>query len=170
LQDAVAMPKVNSSQSDPIRKLQCAVRSALAHLAPDSAPSRVAVWDQTGKKVIDLIVPASGSGDTDTHLEAPTVCDLPTVKLGWIVTDRVATYDGRAVPVPRSRLALLRVLAEADGPRTAKELTLAAFDSQTTIENTRFHIRELRKELQAAFGSEDDPVPGDDNGYRLTVR
>lgn len=86
------------------------------------------------------------------------------------MTERRAKFDGRPVPVSGSRLRLLKALVEADGPLTAKELTERAFDRQTDTANTRYHIKELRRELRAFFGCEDEVIAGGDDGYTLAIR
>jgi DNA-binding response OmpR family regulator len=150
--------------ADPLRQLQQAARTAAEHVAPGERAARVVLFDVTGRKLLDVTVPVCLPVS-----EARAEMDVPVA--GWHVTDRIATYDGKRIAVGASRLNLLRVLAEADEPITAKELTSAAFDRQTDTANTRYHIRELRKELKAAFtGFEGEPIQGDDEGYRLVLR
>ncbi|HEV3440626.1 MAG TPA: hypothetical protein VG122_24940 [Gemmata sp.] len=63
------------------------------------------------------------------------------------------------------------MLVEAPGSLTAKELTEKAFDSETDEANTRYHIRELKRELKAAFpGFEEELLEGGAEGYRLKLR
>lgn len=93
------------------------------------------------------------------------------LRRGWSVGDRIATFDGRVVPVASSRLRLLRVLAEAGGtPLTAEELAPLAFDRETSVDNVRYHIRELRKELHDAFPQRAEAIKGGDQGYELVIR
>jgi DNA-binding winged helix-turn-helix (wHTH) protein len=92
------------------------------------------------------------------------------VSAGWVVDDRSARFDGRPVAVGVSRLKLLKSLVGADGPIGAKELARLVFGPCGDEENVRYHLRELRKELKAAFGIEGEAVANDGDGYRLVIR
>lgn len=155
------------SGRDPIKELQAAARFAAEHVA-GQPPQRVIVLGLDNRKLLDVTVPcgcvATPSG------AAVVVPEVPLVIAGWVVTDRAATFDGTPVPVAPSRLRLLRVLVEAEGPLTAKELTGLAFDQHTDDANTRYHIRELKRELKAAFTFDGDVIQGDAEGYRLVLR
>lgn len=151
--------------ADPLRDLQAAARVIAEHVNPGHPACRVIVLDRDGVKVLDTTVPLCGCA---TPTAVPSV-EVP-VQSGWIVTDRGAQFDGQPVRVPSSRLKLLRALIDATEPVTAKELTVLVFDRETDIANTRYHIRELRKELKAAFTFDSDVIQGDDDGYRLVLR
>jgi DNA-binding response OmpR family regulator len=103
----------------------------------------------------------------------PPIVPLPPVANAadrrWAFSDKRVYFDGNPTQIKTSRQKLLRVLVEADGPYSSKELSKLAFDGKTDEENTRYHIRELRKELQEALGIEGNPIPGDSEGYRLDL-
>ncbi len=147
---------------DPLKELQLAAARAAEHIFPGDAAGRVIIRGRTGSKLLDAAVPACIPGPAPAAESAP--------QPGWVVTERSAAFDGQAVPVSPSRLKLLRVLVEAEGPLTAKDLTSMAFDRATDVANTRYHIRELKKELKAAFAFDGDVIVGDDEGYRLVPR
>ncbi|AMV25456.1 hypothetical protein VT84_13745 [Gemmata sp. SH-PL17] len=149
---------------DPLRALQAAARAIADHVSPGRAAKRVIVLDDVGK-LIDVPVPCGACAKADEVDEAK-----PPVVAGWVVTERGATFDGTAVLVAPSRLRLLRVFIEAENPLTAKELTAAAFDRHTDEANTRYHIRELRRELKTAFTFDGDVIQGEADGYRLVLR
>lgn len=152
--------------ADPIKTLQTAARSVAEHVVPGHPARRVIVLGDNNARLIDTQIPccpsATASGET-----APAV---PAVVAGWSVSERGAAFDGAPVPVAPSRLKLLRTLVEAEGPLTAKELTALAFDRHTDDANTRYHIRELKKELKAAFTFDGDVISGENDGYRLVLR
>lgn len=148
---------------DPIRDLQAAVRAAADHVAPGHLPRRLIILGDAGARLLDVPVPACVCAPAP----AAAVIEPPH---GWAVTDRAATFDGARVPVPASRLPLLRALIGADGPLTAKELGERAFDRATSLDNVRYHIRKLRAELTAAFTFDGDVIQGDDDGYTLVLR
>ena len=151
-----------SNRPDPIRQLQTAARAAARHVNPHTRARNVIVLDVNGEQVLDLQVPAGADADADGL--------APAVRPGWDVDDRRALFDGQPIRVAASRLRLLRVLAEAEGPLPAKELARLAFDRESDEENARYHVRELRKELKVAFdGFEGEIIPGD-GGYRLVLR
>lgn len=148
--------------TDPLKALQAAARLACAHCAQMPA-QRVVVFAADGRKVLDVAVPPGAA----EPLAEPDPSAPPA---GWDVSERAAKFDGKPVPVRGSRLRLLKALVEADAPLTAKELTSLAFDSQTDITTTRYHVRELRRELKAFFGGDDEVVTGGDEGYALAIR
>jgi hypothetical protein len=150
---------------DPIRELQRAAALAAKHLGARDRAVRVAVWCSDGVRVIDAAVPPDA-------LEAdPGERPPPAIVPGWsFVNDRVVLYDGRAVAVSPSRVRLLRVLVEAEGKLSAKELARLAFDREADEENARYHVKALRAELKDAFRDfEGEIVPGD-GGYRIALR
>lgn len=149
---------------DPIRELQRAARAAAKHVA-DAHANRVVVLDATGRRIMDIAVPA-GCAPEPTRA-APVISQ---VAAGWVVTQQSATFDGKPVAIAMSRLKLLRVLVEATEPMIGKELAKKVFGEHGDEEASRFHIRELRKELQAAFGYEGDPIPNEKSGYWLALR
>jgi hypothetical protein len=160
----LATPGRPPGPADPVRSLQAAARRALAHVAPGSAPSRVAVWDASGKRVIDLVVPAATDADD-------TLADRPAIVPGWCVTEAGAFYDGAAVAVAPSRLKLLAALVRADGPVRGRELARLGFDAETDEDNVRYHVARLKKELAQAFPEfEGEIVSAGEGGYRLRLR
>ena len=148
--------------TDPLKHLQAAARLACAHCSQLPA-QRVVVFAADGRKVLDVAVPPGAA-------EPAADPDPPAPPAGWDVSERAARFDGKPVPVSGSRLRLLKALVEADGPLTAKELTALAFDRATDVANTRYHVRELRRELRAFFGGDDEAVAGGDDGYALAIR
>lgn len=152
---------------DPIKELQAAARFAAEHVASQPA-LRVLVLGPADCLLLNLAVPSGCCATSIAGVVIPA--EPPLVVAGWVVTERAATFDGTPVPVAPSRLRLLRVLVEADGPLTAKELTATAFDQHTDDANTRYHIRELRRELKTAFTFDGDVIQGDAEGYRLVLR
>ena len=153
----------------PVRELQASALRFAAIAHPGVSVSYVVALDAAGKVLFKLPVPPAA-----LLLPPPTdaePAESPAVAPGWAVGPKGALYDGARVAVAASRLRLLKVLVEADEPMTAKELTAAAFDKATDVENTRYHIRELRRELKIAFpGFEGEIVAGSDEGYRLQLR
>lgn len=148
--------------TDPLKHLQAAARLACAHCAQQPA-QRVVVFGLDGRKVLDVAVPpGAAESAADPEPVAPPA--------GWDVSERAARFEGKPVRVGSRRLPLLKALVEAEGPLTAKELTALAFDRVTDLPNTRYHIGELRKELRAFFGSEDEVIVGGDEGYTLAIR
>lgn len=148
--------------TDPLKHLQAAARLACAHCAQQPA-QRVVVFGLDGRKVLDVAVPPGAAEPAaDPEPVAPAA--------GWDVSERAAKFDGKPVRVGSRRLPLLKALVEADAPLTAKELTALAFDSQTDITTTRYHVRELRRELRAFFGGDDEVIAGGDEGYALAIR
>lgn len=145
-----------------LRDLLVAVRLVAERFTGRPA-RRLYVTDDGGETILEIAVPTCAC-------EPPARSATEAVPHGWSVTDRGATFDGTAVPVPGSRLKLLRALVEADGPRTAKELLDLAFDRETSIDNVRYHLRELKRELKKAFTFDGDVIQGDDEGYRLVLR
>ena len=154
---------------DLIRCLQFDARRVAAAVAPGASVSYVVALDAQGRVLFKLPVPPAALLLPPTDAESAP--EPPAVAPGWAAGPKGALYDGGRVAVSASRLKLLKVLVEADGPLTAKELTAAAFDKATDVENTRYHIRELRRELKIAFpGFEGEIVAGSDEGYRLQLR
>jgi DNA-binding response OmpR family regulator len=148
----------------PLRALQEAARRAASILHPEDRAVRVIVVGRDGVEIVNVVVPPSG-----THPTPETRADPPAVVPGWSFTERSALFDGKEAAVGPSRVRLLKVLAEAEGPMTAKELAKATYGANGDEESARFHVRELRKELKAHFDFEGDPVPND-GGYRLALR
>jgi DNA-binding response OmpR family regulator len=149
---------------DPIKGLQVAAHAAALHVSPGNPARQVVVLDATGARLLTLAVPP-GIDVSDESAEF-----FKSIA-GWTVTDREARFDGRPVPVGPSRLKLLKVLAAATTPLTAKELAKLALDPQADEESCRYHIRELRKELAKVFsGFEGEIVTNAGDGYRLVLR
>jgi hypothetical protein len=149
--------------ADPVKLLQAAARQVAGRFVPGAVPGAVEIKDAQGRVLFSVAVPAGSDGET----QAEDAADPPT---GWDVDERRALFEGKPVRVASSRLKLLRVLADARGPLTAEELTDLAFDSQTTLKNTRYHITLLKEELRKAFPSfEGELVEGGDDGYRLLL-
>ncbi len=150
-----------SNRPDPIKLLQAAARRAADHVG-GGHPGRVVVVDLAGRKLLDVTVPM-GAVDKDAT-------DPPAVVPGWSFTERAAYFDGTAVPVSPSRLRLLRVLAEAEGPLMAKELAKLAFDRTADEENVRYHVAALKKDLAKSFADFGELIPNGGEGYRLALR
>jgi hypothetical protein len=151
--------------SDPVKRLQCAARECANHVCPGVEIARVVVISAAGSKIMDFAVPATACDPREGEKPPPVFAP------GWSFVGRIALFDGRAVPVSPSRVRLLRTLAEAAEPTTAKDLTERAFDAQTDVANTRFHLRELEKELKAHFDDfEGKVIRGDNDGYQLLLR
>lgn len=145
---------------DPIRDLFAAALRAAAHLGFSERPVRVTLYCREKRKILDLEIPLTVCAD-----EAPAREE--DAGGGWLFVGRAAIFNGRRIVVSTSRVKLLQVLAEATEPLTAKDLTARAFDAETDVANTRFHIRELRGELKKAFGFEEEAIVGENDGYRL---
>jgi DNA-binding response OmpR family regulator len=153
----------SASPRDPIAMLQASARRVAAQFVPGSAPQRVVILDAQGHVLFSVAVPPGDVEKAEPREQTP-----PS---GWLAGEKGATFDGKPVRVAASRFRLLAVLVAAEEPLTAKELTERAFDRATDIANTRYHIRELRKELAEAFPSfEGNVIEGDDAGYRLVLR
>ena len=143
--------------SDPVRALQSAARQAASHVCPGVQVERVVLIAVDGKTLLDVAVPAGAPNQ-----------DEPELQMGWKVTDRRAFFDGKSLLISASRLKLLKVLLEADGPLAGKEIAKLAFSGRTDEDGARFHIRKLREELKAALDYDGDPIPGD-GGYRMVL-
>jgi hypothetical protein len=150
------------SHPDPIRQLQHTAHMAAFFVLPGTPAARVIVCGDDGKKIIDIAIPPQCALGQDPDVR-------PALK-GWLFTDRTASFEGRSVAVGACRVKLLRVLAGAEMPLSAKELAKAAFGDHADEENARFHVRELRKELKAALEWDGEPIPNDGDGYRLVLR
>jgi hypothetical protein len=150
--------------SDPIRQLQYAARQVATQFVPGSAAAVVKIADANGKTLFTIAVPPAvdcPEGEKDPDAAGPA---------GWDVSERSARYDGKHVAVAASRLKLLKVLVEAEGALSGKELARLAFAKGTTEDNVGYHVKSLRGELQAAFPTyEGDPIPSD-GGYLLSLR
>lgn len=148
---------------DPLRALQLAAVAAAIHLA-GVPPERVVIYGRAGR-LFEIPVPHDVLA-----LGPPAVPETNAITPGWDVTDRAALFDGVPIAVARSRLPLLRALVNSHEKLSAKELIGIAFDAHTTEGNVRFHVAELRDELQAAFPKfEGDPIPSG-GGYLLELR
>jgi hypothetical protein len=154
--------------SDTIRALQSAAHLAADLVSPGEWAARVLVFSAAGVKILGVAVPASV---TPIAPAAPKPAE-PEPVAGWLITPTSAFSDGRRVAVASSRLKLLKVLVEADGPLTGKQLLGLAFDAHASEENCRFHVGQLRKELKATFAGEfdGDILPNEGDGYRLGLR
>jgi len=155
---------------DLIRCLQSDALRVAAAIAPGASVSHVVALDAAGKVLFKLPVPPAA-----LLLPPPTDAgpadEPPAAAPGWAVGPKGALYDGARVAVAASRLRLLKVLVEADGPIPAKELARLAFDRETDETNVRYHVKELKKELAAHFpGFEGELVAATGEGYRLAVR
>ncbi|MCE9564905.1 MAG: helix-turn-helix domain-containing protein, partial [Planctomycetes bacterium] len=101
---------------------------------------------------------------------AEKASEAPETVAGWSFTERTAKFDGKLVPVSPSRLKLLRVLVEAEGPLSGKMIAELAFGKHMGEDAARYHITSLRKELGEAFPEfEGEFIPGD-GGYRVAMR
>jgi hypothetical protein len=171
--DATPVPPTPTPPgSDPVRALLRAACRAARHMELGRA-CRVVVY-VGDRRAIDVVIPESvADGEMRRPvLPAAPAPETPALPPGWSFTDKFSLYDGRIVKeVAPSRVKLLRVLVEATAGMTAKELARAVFGEHGDEESARFHIRELRKELKAAFASfEADAIPNDGAGYRLILR
>ena len=127
--------------------------------SPESIPHRVAVYDKDGDRLIDVVISVTCESDT------------AAVRPGWAVTDQGILFDGRPVSVAPSRVRLLRALVEAEGRRLrAADLIGTAFDACASETNVRYHVAELRKELEAAFPGFEGNTISADGGYALAIR
>ncbi|QJX01234.1 helix-turn-helix domain-containing protein [Frigoriglobus tundricola] len=150
------------SPPDPIRRLQASARAAAEHVAPGERAARVVVFDTRGAKVLDMTIPASASVTEDERPAMPTV--------GWCVTDRGATFDGKAVPVTGRKRDVLRVLVENE-TATVDDLRAAWGDYKAEESTIRWQIGELKKALKAAFPDyPGELIEATGNGYRLLIR
>lgn len=162
------VPPTPAPGSDPIRSLLKAACRANRHIEAGPA-TRVVVYSGD-RKTIDMTVPDSVADGVLRALAAAREPEVPPPS-GWSFTDRSAAFDGRAVGVAASRVKLLKALAEARRSFTAQQLTESVFDSETDVANVRYHVKELRRELRAAFPDfEGELVVGEGEGYRLVLR
>ena len=96
---------------DPIQLLQVAARRVGGHLAPDVRVSRVIVQDETGRVILDTMVPLRDPIEAKEAVSEPA-----EVRPGWDFSRAIPRFDGEEKPVHGRMLAVLRALAEADGP------------------------------------------------------
>lgn len=152
--------------ADPLHALQRAARRCGGHISPGSQITRVVIFDAGGRKVCDLVIPAEMLPPPPSEVKP----EPPDVKPGWDVDERRALYDGERVAVAKSRLKLLSVFVDADGPLSARELAPLAFDRQTSDDNVVYHVNQLRKELVAVFPDFEGEIISGAKGYQLQVR
>ncbi len=173
----VPVPTTPTPGSDPVRSLLRAACRAVRHLEAGRA-CRVIVY-VGDKRAIDIVIPESvADGEMRRPMlpatlpPPPPIPPPPIPPPGWSFSDRLASFDGRVVrEVSASRVRLLKALAESRRPLTAKELTELVFDSETDVANVRYHVKELRRELKAAFADfEGELIVGEGEGYRLVLR
>lgn len=154
------------------RTLQCAARAAARALAPGVIAHRVVILDANNQTILDVVIPnvslSAPEADPETVMDLQTV--TPTSRPGWVVSERVARYDGKVIAVSVNRVRLLKVLVESETPMMAKELRERAFDRETSEENVVYHIKTLRKELSAAFPDFPGEIIPNDNGYSIALR
>lgn len=156
---------------DLIRCLQSDALRVAAAVAPGASVSYVVALDAQGRVLFKLPVPAAALLLLPPPTDAGPADEPPAAAPGWAVGPKGALYDGARVAVAASRLRLLKVLVEADGPIPAKELARLAFDRETDEPNVRYHVKELKRELAAHFADfEGDLVAATGEGYRLAVR
>jgi hypothetical protein len=144
---------------DPVHHLQHAARCVGSHLAPGVAVRRVAVFDEQGRTILDVLVP-------------PGVPEKPPEALpGWDFSGNAPRFDGEQKKILGRSLQLLRVLAETDGPVSAEQLR-AAWPDYTPSESTiRNQVADLRKRLKTAFPSwEGECITSTGAGYQLHIR
>lgn len=161
----------SGSGADPVRQLQAAARAATEHLTPGTQPGRVVIYTAAGAKVVDVAVPPAPPGPPPGARAADP--EPEPAAAGWAVTDAAASYDGARVRVAPSRVGLLRLLVEADGPLPVAELADGGWGphfARTGEANVRQHVARLNAELRAALGLDFDPVEGTGQGYRLAFR
>ncbi|MDB5311197.1 MAG: hypothetical protein JWO38_5399 [Gemmataceae bacterium] len=76
--------------------------------------------------------------------------------------------------VSGSRVGLLQMLVDADGPLRSADLAAtgwAPHNAATGEENIRRHMAMLRKEITASIpGVDFDPIQADGQGYALKLR
>lgn len=102
----------------------------------------------------------------------PVAATEAEVRPGWDFSRRVPRYDGVEYPEIAGRpLAVLRVLAEANGPVNVDELR-KAWDGYAADESTiRGAVAALRKKLVKLFPDfEGDPIISTGAGYGLEIR
>lgn len=166
-----------ATADDEMRELQRAARRYALAVAPDSCPDVVQVRDANRKVIVALtlpardVPPAEGEEGPPPRLAPPAPLPPSPPSTGWVVTERGAWYNGRAVPVAASRVGLLKCLLEATGPAPASDLAARGWPPRhatTSEDNVRFHVRKLNEEIRTAFpGLTFDPVRGTGEGYVL---
>ncbi|MCE9560480.1 MAG: hypothetical protein K8U57_00355 [Planctomycetes bacterium] len=145
-------------------RLQQAARELVQDVYPGAAAESIQVLDRNGRVLALVAVPAG------VVAVAPSQREEPEVIAGWTFTDHSALFDGKRISVAASRLKLLRVLVEAEGPLSGKMIAELAFGKHMGEDAARYHITSLRKELGEAFPEfEGEFIPGD-GGYRLMLR
>ncbi len=155
--------------TDALRELQRLAAIVAALLSPGKPAVALTLVDVTGQTIIAIPVPIVVAED-DMRRRKREEDEPPTFAAGWSFTEKLVLFDGKVVAVAGSRLKLLRVLVDADGKLTAKELAKMAFGVAADEENSRYHVKALRAELAIAFPDfEAEIIPGD-GGYRLVLR
>jgi DNA-binding response OmpR family regulator len=149
---------------DPLKQLLMAARAAARYLAPGTVPERVMVLAAGRVRIVELAIPFGVD-------EAPAEEERPASVAGWSFAGKVAHFDGVPISISPSRVRLLRAIAEAASALTARELLERAFDRETDVANVRYHVKELRRELKAAFPNfEGELIAGTDEGYKLLLK
>lgn len=148
--------------TDPLHDLQAAARRYARHVLPGAACRRVILFDDHKQKVCDVLLPACAGSDEPL---------VPEVKPGWDFSRTVPRFDGAECAIHGRPLAVLRMLAEADGPVSVEDLR-AAWDGYQAGDSTiRSMVGELRKKMQKLFPMwEGDVLPSTGAGYELGIR
>lgn len=144
---------------DPLHALQAAARSYGQHVLPGVQIERVIVVAAGGVKIASVAVPLCGP---------PAI--VPVAAEGWDFAPGETRFDGVLIPIHGQKLALLKVLAEADGPLTVEQLKVAWLDGIAEDGTIRWTLGELRKALKLLFPGLDDPITSGPEGYSLALR
>lgn len=151
--------------TDPLHDLQSAARRYARHVLPGSVARRIIIVDEHRERIAEVRIPACEDRDA-----APSL--VPDVRPGWDFTSRIARYDGTECPDIVGRpLAVLRVLAEANGPVSVDELR-AAWDGYQADESTiRGAVASLRRKLAKLWPDwEGEIIVSTGAGYGLELR
>lgn len=148
------------ANTDPVHGLQSFARKFGKHVAPSRAVSKVTISDHVGE-IASLHVSAT---------DEPMIEEEAKAKPGWDFTGLRPRFDGTLVDISGRKLALLRLLVEADRPLSVDELRPAWEGSQVEENSIRWQIMELRKALKSQFPGLDEPIATTTDGYKLTIR
>lgn len=148
--------------TDPLHDLQAAVRRYARHVLPGVPPRRVIILDESGERIAEVRTPAC------EDKASPLV---PEVRPGWDFSGTLPRFDGTECMIHGRPLAVLKMLAEADGPVKVEDLRRAWDGYQAGDSTIRSMVVELRKTLKRLFPSwEGDLVASTGAGYALELR
>lgn len=131
-------------------------------LAPHDTPVELILRLGSGR-VVRLPVDEGGEG---------TKAFEPEARPGWDFSRKVPRYYGVDYPTIMGRpLAVLRLLAAADGPLGVEDLRAAWADYKPEEKSVRNMVGELKKALRALWPDwEGEVITGTGTGYRLEIR